>query len=58
MASRETIPVLNEALVDLTLEWNTLKLWVFITKVMDMFILELDVLQAYDALVDLGCHVL
>jgi hypothetical protein len=57
-ACGETIRVLKEALVELTLGWRALRIWVFVTKVMDEFILGLDVLRAYDASVDLGCHLL
>jgi len=58
-ASRETTLVLKEALVELSLGWWALRIWVFITEVMDKFILlGLDVLRAYNASMDLGCHLL
>jgi len=50
--------VLKEALVDLTLGRQALRIWVFVAEVTDEFILGLDVLRAYDASVDLGCHLL
>jgi hypothetical protein len=52
-ASGETIPVMEETPVELTL---ALRILVFVTEVMDEFILGLDVLQAYDASVHLGHH--
>jgi len=58
MASGETIPVLKEALVELTLGQRALRIWVFVAEVTDEFILGLDVLWAYDASVDLGRHLL
>ena len=57
-ASGETIPVLKEALVELTLGRRALRIWVFVAEVTDEFILELNVLRAYDASVDLGRHLL
>jgi hypothetical protein len=57
-ASGETIPVLKEALVELSLGRRALRIWVFVTEVTDEFILGLDVLRAYDASVDLGRHLL
>jgi uncharacterized protein (DUF1684 family) len=53
-ASGETIPVLKEAVVELTLGRETLRIWVFVAEITDEFILGLDVLQAYDASVDVG----
>jgi hypothetical protein len=41
-ASEETIPVLKEALVNLTLRRQALSIWVFVTEVTDEFILGLD----------------
>lgn len=58
MVSGETIPVLKEVLVELTLGQSALKIWVFITEITDELILELDVLRAYDTLLDLGHHVI
>jgi hypothetical protein len=57
-ACGKTILVLKRAPVELTLGWWALRIWVFITEVMDKFILGLDVVQAYDASMDLGCHLL
>ena len=57
-ASGETIPVLKEALVELTLGRRALRIWVFVADVTDEFILGLDILRAYDASVDLGRHLL
>ena len=57
-ASGETIPVLKEALVELTLGRQALRTWVFVAEVTDEFILGLDVLRAYDASVDIGRHLL
>jgi hypothetical protein len=59
MASGDTIPVLKEALVELTLGRDALRIWVFVAEITDEFILlGLDVLRAYDASVDLGHNVL
>ena len=55
--SGETIPVL-EALVELTLGWRALRIWVFVAEVTDELILHLDVLWAYDTSVDLGRNLL
>jgi hypothetical protein len=52
MASGQTIPIDKEALVDLTLGRCALNIWVFIADITDDFILGMDVLRAYDALVD------
>jgi hypothetical protein len=57
-ASVETIPVLKEALVELTLGLRTLRIWVFVAEITDEFILGLDVLRAYNASVDVGRHLL
>jgi hypothetical protein len=43
MASWETIPVLKEAVVQLTLRQNALKIWVFDTEITAELILALDV---------------
>jgi hypothetical protein len=47
-----------EALAKLILGRSALKIWVFIVEITDEFILGLDVLQAWNASVDLGRHVL
>jgi hypothetical protein len=57
-ASGETIPVVKEAHVVLTLGRHTLRSWVFVADIMDDFILGLDILRAYDASVDIGRRVL
>jgi hypothetical protein len=57
MMSRETIPILKETLVQLTLGWSAFQIWVFVTEITDEFILGLDVLRACDASVHLGPHV-
>jgi hypothetical protein len=44
---------LKEALMELILLQNALRIWVFVTKITDEFILRLDDLQAYDTVVDL-----
>ena len=46
-------PLLKEALVELSLGRIALRIWVFVTEVMDEFILGLGVLRAYNASVDL-----
>jgi predicted aspartyl protease len=56
-ASGETIPVVKEAHVELTMGRRTLRSWVFVADIKD-FILGLDILRAYDASVDIGCRVL
>jgi hypothetical protein len=58
VGSGRTIPVVKEALVELTLGQRALKIWVFVADVTDEFILGLDILRAYDASVDVGRHVL
>lgn len=50
--------MLKEALVELTLGWRALRIWVFIAEFNKEFILGLDVLRAYDVSVDLECHLL
>jgi hypothetical protein len=57
-ASGETIPVMKEAHVELTMGRRTLRSWVFVADIKDDFILELDILRAYDASVDIGRRVL
>lgn len=57
-ASRETISLLKEAFVQLTLGRRTLRIWVFVADVTDEFTLGLYVLRAYDASVDLERHLL
>lgn len=55
MVSGKTVPILKEALVELTLGQCPLTTWLFVTKVTDEFILGLDVLCAHDASMDLRC---
>jgi hypothetical protein len=45
MASGEIIPILKEALVELTLGCSVLKIWVYVAEIMDELILRLDILQ-------------
>jgi hypothetical protein len=56
--SGRTIPVVREALVELTLGQRALKFWVFVADITDEFVLGLDNLRAYEASVDVGRHVL
>jgi hypothetical protein len=58
MASEETLPILKEALVKLTLGQCPLTTWVFVANITDEFVLGLDVMHAHDPSVDLRCHVL
>jgi hypothetical protein len=58
MASGEIIPILKEALVELTLGRGALKILVFVAEITDEFILGLDILRACDASVDLGRRIL
>jgi predicted aspartyl protease len=58
MASGETIPVVKEARVELTIGRRTLRSWVFVADIKDDFILGLDILRAYNASVDTGRRVL
>jgi hypothetical protein len=46
VGSGRTIPVVKEALVELTLGQRALKIWVFVTDINDVFILGLDILRA------------
>jgi hypothetical protein len=56
--SRETIPVLKGALVELNLGRSALKIYVFVAEITDMFILGPDVLRICDVSMDLGRHML
>jgi hypothetical protein len=59
MASRETLPVLKEATVELTLGQCPLQIWVFSTEITDELILELDdILWVHDTSVNSKHHVL
>jgi hypothetical protein len=55
--SGRTIPVVKEALVQLTLGLRALNICVLVADITDEFILGLDTLRAYDASVDVGRHV-
>jgi predicted aspartyl protease len=57
-ASGETIPVVKEARVELTIGRHTLRSWVFVADIADDFILGLDLLRAFNASVDIGRRVL
>jgi predicted aspartyl protease len=57
-ASGETILVVKEAHVELTMGRRTLRSWVFVADIKDDFILGLDFVRAYDASVDIGRRVL
>jgi hypothetical protein len=57
-ASGETIPVVKEARVELTIGRRTLRSWVFVADITDDLILGLDILRAYDASVDIGRRVI
>jgi hypothetical protein len=58
MASGETILIVKKARVELALGRRTLRIWVFVADITDDFILGLDILQANDASMDVGRHVL
>jgi hypothetical protein len=58
MASGETLPILKEALVELTLGLSPLCVWVLIAEITDELILGLHILLTYDAFMDLACHIL
>jgi hypothetical protein len=57
-ASGETIPVMKEAHVELTPGRCTLRTWELVADITDEFIPGLDMLQAYDASVDVERHML
>jgi hypothetical protein len=57
-ASGETIPVVKEAYVELTMGRRTLRNWVFVADIKDDFIPGLDILLACDASIDIGRRVL
>jgi hypothetical protein len=52
--SGETLPILNEVFLTITLGRRPLKIWVFVADITNEFNLGLDILRAYDASVDLG----
>jgi hypothetical protein len=53
MVSGQTITIW-EVLVEVTLGWSALKIWMIVTEIMEEFNLRLDVLQADDSSLDLG----
>jgi hypothetical protein len=57
-ASGESLSNLKEALVELTLGWSPVCIWVLFTEIMGELILELNILHTYDAFMDLGRHML
>jgi hypothetical protein len=48
----------KEVFVELTLGRRAMRIWAFVAEVTEEFILELDVLRAYDTSVDLGRNLL
>jgi hypothetical protein len=58
VGSGRTISVAREALVELTLGQRALKIWVLVADITDEFILDLDILRAYHATMDVGPQVL
>jgi hypothetical protein len=54
----ESLPVLKEVLLTLTLGRYPLRMWVFVADITDDLILGLNILCAYDASVDIGCQTL
>jgi hypothetical protein len=57
-ASGEALPILKETLVELTLGWSPIGIWVLVTEITDGLILGLDILRIYNAFLDLGRHML
>jgi hypothetical protein len=58
VGSGRTIPVVREALGELTLGQRALNIWIFVADIMEEFILGLDILRAYHATVDVERHML
>jgi hypothetical protein len=56
MASEETLPILKETLVEVTLGQSPIYNWVFVTHILNMFILGLDVMLSHDTSMDLRRH--
>jgi hypothetical protein len=52
--SGEALSVLNEVFLTQALGRCPLNIWVFVANITNVFTLELDILRAYDACVDLG----
>lgn len=57
MASRETLPILKEALVTLTLGQHPLTTWVFVSEIFHMFILGLYITYTHNAPMNFRGHV-
>ena len=57
-ASGDNLPVVKEALLELTLGRSTVRLWVFVARVAEEVILGLDALRSHDATVDVGRRIL
>jgi hypothetical protein len=52
--SGETLPILKEVFLTVTLGRRPLKIWAFVADINNEFILGLDILRAHDASVDIG----
>jgi hypothetical protein len=57
-ASGEALPILKEALVELTLGQSPIHILVLIAEITEELILRLDILHTYVVFVGLGCHML
>jgi hypothetical protein len=57
-ASGEALPILKEALVELTPGRNPIHTWVLVAEIKHELILGLDILRIYNAFVDFGRHLL
>jgi hypothetical protein len=58
MASGAILSVLKEALVELTIGWTSINIWLHVAEIMGELLLGLDMLHTNDAFVDLGHHML
>jgi hypothetical protein len=58
VVSGETLTILKEVFLTLTLGRHPLKIWVFITSITNKFILGLDIMRTYNASVDQGRQML
>jgi hypothetical protein len=58
MASGEILPMLNEALVEMTLGQSSIHIWMFVPEITDKFIPVLDVLCTYDVFMHFRSNVL
>jgi hypothetical protein len=54
MASGETLPILKEVFVQMTLGWSPIRIYVLIAEITDELILELDILHTYGTFMDVG----